>query len=143
MRISDWSSDVCSSDLDFGRFVDFQDFEHVAEEVPAIGAGVALFPAAFVDNYGGAVGRSMDWKASGHDPLMDSRDIFDLQRNVRVAVFVDAAPRVRRGLLRGAVLENLDLDIAEAAEELVGRAAVQADDPVDEDRKRTRLNSSH
>src|SRR3546814_16934922 len=40
MRISDWSSDVCSSDLDLARFVDHLDAHaHVAER-PVVAAAV-------------------------------------------------------------------------------------------------------
>src|SRR3546814_4953498 len=42
MRISDWSSDVCSSDLDFGS----------QEEAAAFGVGLKLFGGAILANKG-------------------------------------------------------------------------------------------
>src|SRR3546814_6262154 len=63
MRISDWSSDVCSSDLTVGRH----------ELTAAFGGGIVIFESHFVLSLPLEAGRNIDRLAvdEGHDRLLD------------------------------------------------------------------------
>src|SRR3546814_14511199 len=75
MRISDWSSDVCSSDLEQELVIDFADgrprqgdrFDQVADEAETIGRGEYRW------NAGGA-----DWQVSGEGAL----NILDIENKL-------------------------------------------------------------
>src|SRR3546814_1934499 len=119
MRISDWSSDVCSSDLDVGaaaRSARSAAAEDVAEDVAEDIAHV------------GAAETARTGVAAAHAVL---------ERGVAVLVVHAALAAVRQHLVRLlALLERLDrAGVARVAVGVVLHRAA--------DRKSTRLNSSH
>src|SRR3546814_6258369 len=109
MRISDWSSDVCSSDLALAR--------GLAVVAPAFGHGLAV-----------------------HDGV-NARDVADDKAGVRVPVQLgDELPAV----VRGGVALDLDLVLGPGLGDLgqlVGLGDLDLFNA--QDRKSTRLNSSH
>src|SRR3546814_2014779 len=122
MRISDWSSDVCSSDLRLVRLV--RAVAVVVRIVPAAGRMVvaeALFAVEGQVQQAEAVERG-DERAQQHRPVAIGRD--------PVARFVRVVPRG---------LDDRVLGV-ETAEE---RRAHQRQGAAQQDRKNTRLNSRH
>src|SRR3546814_9035473 len=127
MRISDWSSDVCSSDLHHPAAVIGQ--EHEAEIVPALerrrnGVGLA--------------GDAIELTEYAFD---DEGETEGQQQAVKVVQLVE--PTQQRPLQEDA--EGADDEGSDDESEPVAQSGVSQDEPRDEgsDRKSTRLNSSH
>src|SRR3546814_2944746 len=129
MRISDWSSDVCSSDLFERGFVEAVQHQHLR---PAEQRGV--------EREAGVFGRGAD----EHDrAALDEGQEAVLLRTIEAVYLVDeqqGALARRRHLL--GIGKGL-LEVGDPREDRRQRREAHPDRLGEQDRKRTRLNSSH
>ena len=103
--------------------MDFHNLENIAEEVAAIGGGIAGFRPVRVNGDRREFRRGVDAQTSGENALVACGDIIHLQRDVGVTENVDASVRVLRLRAGPVIFEHLDMGVAKAADELVGGAA--------------------
>src|SRR3546814_8671134 len=127
MRISDWSSDVCSSDL---RLVEVAQLLQAAEAADTVVA---------VD--GVAASRRLQVPAGGEEPVPRRGDNGDAQLGIVAEVLEGLAQEPAGREVDGIGLRPVERDFQD------GAAAVAANDVGvgirHRDRKSTRLNSSH
>src|SRR3546814_9094012 len=150
MRISDWSSDVCSSDLDEAaeivRDSDVEQDRRVAAYSARSDAFRSCFPPAEADAFGGflAIFSDPDYPRLGFSLQVDPSDgsgnckvwLYGDQVDVETAALL--IQTVARSALPFGFEYALDCDRLRPGEFGGGYVVIRA-----EDRKRTRLNSSH
>src|SRR3546814_8259292 len=130
MRISDWSSDVCSSDLEVQAWDAVSDFDGPAVRTPFV--SLLFAPADY----------TVRWQAAG--------DLSAATAGISGAVFADDGQEAQGIALlmreaietpgRTAALVTPDRTLAERVAAALARWDIRVDD---RDRKSTRLNSRH